>query len=610
MFRRQIVSEGVLGVGMGTFQRYGPAIVTIFAITGSLINSPGIAKEISTSTQEQNTEAFIIEQTDRILVNIPHPQPSIFGQFPNPITPEPPLTEPTRRPQLLPAPIPSSPTEVPDIPGEIVINQFKFVGNTAFGEQELAKVLVEFINRPLTFAELLQAEATITKLYTDAGYINSGAVIPAGQNLSSGIVTLQIIEGGLEDIIIAGTGRLNVDYVKSRLEIATGKPLNTNRLLRALQLLQLDPLIETISAELTAGSRPELSVLQVSVKPAQTLSAQLIFDNGRSPSVGTFRRGIEFTQANTLGLGDRISTNYTNTEGSNAFEISYTLPINPRNGTLNLTYGRTSSNIIESPFKRLDITGNSSRYELTYRQPLYRTPTQEFALGISATHQDSQTTILGEKEPLSPGADADGKTRISALRFTQEWVQRSPRSVLAARSQFSLGVNALNATLNQDPPDSRFLSWRGQLQYVRLLAPATLLVLRSDLQLANKSLVPLEQISLGGFRSVRGYRQDVSLTDNGFFVSAELQIPVARFSTDNLLKVVPFIDYGSGWNHSESNTPQSNRLLGAGLGLQLQLGSRFTGRLEYGIPLLEVTDQDSKTWQEKGIYFSILYNPF
>jgi hypothetical protein len=41
--------------------------------------------------------------------------------------------------------------------------------------------------------------------------------------------------------------------------------------------------------------------------------------------------------------------------------------------------------------------------------------------------------------PLSLGADGGGSTRLNLLRFSQDYLQRSPRHVLAGRSQLSLG---------------------------------------------------------------------------------------------------------------------------------------------------------------------------
>ena len=541
-----------------------------------------------------------------------------LSQVPSPITPRPPeqptpTLPPRREEPLKPAPpTPPMPETRPDIPGAITIERFEFVGNTAFSNEELAEVTKPFTGRPITFAELLQVEAAVSKKYTDAGYINSGAVIPADQTLvlSGAVVKIQIVEGGVEDIKVMGTQRLNPGYVRSRVRIATARPLNRERLLEALQLLQLDPLIKNISAELSAGARPELSLLEVRVQEADTFRTEVFTDNDRDPSVGSFRRGVRISQGNSLGFGDDLDLSYTNTEGSNAYDFSYTVPFNPRNGTIRVAAGLDNTKVVEPPFDRADITGKSRYYELSVRQPIILTPTEEFALGLTASRQESDTKIFGVEFPLSAGADARGRTRISALRFFQDWTKRSPQQIFALRSQFSLGIGAFDATINSEPPDSRFFSWRGQAQYVRLLAPETLLVLRSDAQLSSRVLVPLEEFGLGGQRSVRGYRQNVLLTDNAVFASAEVRLPILRASkVEGLLQLAPFIDFGVGWNSSGGTVAGSNTLLGIGLGLQWQMSDRFFARVDYGIPLIDV-DSGDRTLQEKGLYFSVNYSLF
>ena len=558
------------------------------------------------------------------------------AQVPNPTTPpvplpqqqlpqlpdrqEPPSQAPLETPSPTPLPPPeqllapptSPPTPEPipgKVPATISVEWFEFEGNTAISDEQLAEVTKPFTGKPITFAELFQARSAVTELYIRRGYITSGALIPP-QTLDKGVVTIQVVEGGLESINVTGTRRLNPNYVRSRIAIATEKPLNRDRLLEALQLLQLNPLIQNLSAELSAGTEPGSSALEVRVTEAKTFNTQLSLDNSRPPSVGTERRRIQLSEANLLGLGDAISLGYSNTDGSNAWDVSYTLPTNPRNGTLRLSYGRTSSEVIESPFDRLDIEADSRYYELTLRQPLLQTPTQEFAFGVTATRQESETTLLGIPLALSPGADARGRTRISALRFFQEWTKRSSREVLAARSQFSVGIGAFDATINNDPPDSRFVSWRGQAQWVRLLAQDTLLLVRGDLQVADRALVPLEQFSLGGQQTIRGYRQDLLLTDNGVLGSAELRFPILRIPRWNtLLQLAPFIDIGGAWNNSGRPDPDPGFLASLGLGLQLQVSDRISARLDYGVPLVSV-DTNKRTWQEHGFYFSIIVNPF
>ncbi|MEG4508318.1 ShlB/FhaC/HecB family hemolysin secretion/activation protein [Microcoleus sp. F6_B4] len=580
-------------------------------------------RTFSTKTQETelfNSDRTLEENIDRQKIDLGVDRASQLSQLPNPILPrEPELPAP--EPPQPPAPSPLQPTQPtpveseirPGILGTIKVAGFEFEGNTAFSDRELAEVTQQFAGREITFAELIAAEAAVTQKYVAAGYINSGAVIPANQTFprEGGVVKIRIVEGGLDEIVISGNRRLNSNYVRSRLERATRRPLNRDRLLEALQMLQLDPLIANISAELQAGSRPENSRLEVRVKEADSFSGEVFADNNRSPSVGSFRRGVRINQANLLGLGDGLEVSYANTDGSNEFNGSYTVPVNARNGTIGFAASAASTNIIEEPFDRAQIEGKSRTYELTYRQPIVEKPDRTLALGLSFSRQESDTFLSGERFALSAGANERGETRVSAVRFFQEYVQRSSSQVFAARSQFSLGTNFLGATANDSGPDSRFLAWRGQAQYVRLLAPETLLIVRSDIQLADRPLLSLEQIGIGGVQSVRGYRQDLLLTDSGAIASAEVRIPVWRVpEVQGLLQVAPFIDFGVGWNHSEEKpNPDSDKLLGAGLGLVWQMGDRLNVRLDYGIPLINARSGD-RTLQEKGIYFRINYFPF
>ena len=76
-----------------------------------------------------------------------------------------------------------------------------------------------------------------------------------------------------------------------------------------------------------------------------------------------------------------------------------------------------------------------------------------------------------------------------------------------------------------------------------------------------------------------------------------------------MFSVVPFLDFGIGWNDDGNDNPEENVLVGLGLGLQWQMGDQLNARFDYGIPLTDVEDTDN-TLQENGVYFSLSYSPF
>jgi hemolysin activation/secretion protein len=572
-------------------------------------NENGSEQQSNPTLPNLATRSFALAQNVAPPSNSIEPRPT---EPPKPLEPLPPTEDLLQTPQ----PEAPSPEKLPEFPGTINVTSFKVVGSTVFDSAKFESILKEYTNRPLNFAELLQAEAAITKLYVDRGYLNSGAIVPQ-QTIENGVITIQVIEGGLEDIQVTVSGKLNPNYVRKRLAKAGGAPLNVERLQEALQLLQLDPLVENLSAELSVGSRREKWLLAVNINEAKTFRPRLFIDNSRTPSVGSFQRGIEINESNLTGNGDAVSLAYKNTDGSDEIDGNYNIPINANNGTIGLRYRNINSDIIEDPFDVLDIDSKTDTYELSYRQPVVREAspqeTKEIALGLTGSVQRSKTTLGNDPFALSVGAETNGRTNVTALRFFQDLTKRTPKDVLVGRSQFSLGLDAFDATKNEgDTPDSRFFAWRGQLQWLRQLAKNnTNLLLRSDIQLSTTDLVPLEQFGLGGIESARGYRQDALLSDNGIFASAELRVPVYTWQeAQGSLSVIPFMDFGTVWDNSNNENLGTNTLFSLGLGLQLSLSDRFQARLDWGIPLVDLEDDRNKTWQENGVYFSVQYLPF
>lgn len=553
------------------------------------------------------------------------PTPANSQTF-DPLTPETPdVPEPKPLPNqkspldesLVAPPIPES---LIDIPGTIVVEQFQFDGGTAFEQTELNQAIANFIGKPITFAQLVQAANEITKLYVSQGYITSGAYLPE-QNLNTGTVQIQIVEGSLSEIDVnLLKGRLTENYIRDRIEQKLTTPLNINQLQSALQLLQLNPLIESLDAELSTGIEPGTNALSISVTGADTFALQARLNNNRNPSVGSFERGIRLEENNLYGIGDSIYFAFNNTDGSNQYRGGYLLPINTRDGSISFDFSLAKNEIIEFPFDEVDIDVNSDNYDLTWRQPIFQKATaqvsQELALSFGGSLRESNTSLMDSPEGISPGADENGEIRTSTLNFSQEWLRRDRNQVISARSQFNLGINAFNATTDNSEPDGQFFSWRGQASYLRLLSEfkgtpsvGSTLLLRSELQLAADPLIPTEQFSLGGVATVRGYRQDTLLADNGFSGSAELRVPIARLPKINAsLQLSPFIDFGTGWN-TDGEESEFNTLLGTGFGVLLQTDNNLSARIDWGIPLIN-TESSDNTLQENGVYFQLEYNLF
>ncbi|MEM9214606.1 MAG: ShlB/FhaC/HecB family hemolysin secretion/activation protein [Cyanobacteria bacterium P01_F01_bin.150] len=522
---------------------------------------------------------------------------------------EAPSEAPSEAPVESPVPPSSSPTvPAPQSGTTIPVQSINVLGSTVFDQDDLAFILNPLEGQNVTLTELQQAADAITQLYLNEGYLTSRAILIA-QEVVDGVVTIQIIEGRIGEIQVEGTERLKERYVRRRIELGTNIPLRTDQLENQLRLLRSDPLLENVEASLRAGDELGESKLIVKVTEADPLFGSVRADNYSPPSVGSERTGITLAHRNLTGFADRLSISYDRTTqgGSNVFDFNYQIPVNPMEGTIQLRTVIENNRVLQEPFDEFDIEGESERYEISFRQPLVRSPREEFALSLGFSHRDGQTLAF-DLIPIGLGANDQGKTSTSVFRFGQEYVRRDVQGAWALRSQFNIGTGLFDATTNDQEPDSEFLSWLGQTQRVQRLGNDHLLIFQLDAQLTDNALLSSEQFVIGGGQSLRGYRQNARAGDSGLRFSVEDRITIARNEAGAAtFQLIPFFDMGTVWNDDDNAELADQRFLaGLGLGMYWEIMPNVDVRLDFGIPLVDLDDRGFNI-QDDGIYFSVGY---
>ncbi|RKZ41922.1 MAG: ShlB/FhaC/HecB family hemolysin secretion/activation protein [Gammaproteobacteria bacterium] len=502
--------------------------------------------------------------------------------------------------------------------GSIKVKQFQFEDNYVFSDEELAEITRPYV-KELSAEQLQDVKNEVTQFYIDKGYINSGAIIP-DQKLVDGIVTIKIIEGTLLRVDVTGNEKLYSSYVDKRLKGKEGAALNINELQERLQMLQLNPRIQRIQAELGPGVKLGEGRLKINVVEDSPHQFEFVFNNYRSPSIGGYRGEIKYWHHNVTGSlmgkgwGDTLYLRYGLTEGLKDVTLRYDIPLNHHDTTLSFNIERSDSEVVEEPFKKLDVESEADTYAITLRHPLIQKPQEAFDLALRLEKRMSKTFILSQPFSFSPGVQK-GETDLSVIRFSQEWVRRSSISVIAARSSLNFGIDALDSTINDDgSPDSQFFTWLGQFQYVGQLnffktpwLNNSRIIFRTDFQWAREDLLPLEKLSIGGATTVRGYRENLLTRDNGLISSLEWRIPIYGQSKDSKygkVEFTPFIDYGRSWN-TDIDTPEPKDIYSAGLGVRWKANENIHAQLYWGYALRDVPEQEDKDLQDNGVHFGM-----
>jgi hemolysin activation/secretion protein len=530
--------------------------------------------------------------------------------------------------QVLP-PIPTAPDQERKLPTtpRIFVRGFQFEGHRAFTDAQLSQVTASFTNRNLGFEDLEQARRAVSAFYINHGFVNSGALIP-DQDPTNGIIRLQVVEGVLTGIELSGNHWLRDSYITNRLQRWSTPPLNLNKLQEGLQLLRQNPNVEQINAELKPGTAPGEAMLDIRVTDKHPFRLGLQADNQRPPSVGAEQLWALTSVENLTGNSDRLDLKYgiANTVADDDVEFSgmdnlagsYVLPLTRYDTTIGLHASRLNASLVEETFEPLDIESLTTSYGIFLRQPVYQTANQEVALSIGFDHRKNKSYLLGEPTSLSAGA-VNGETIVSVVRFSQEWLNRGPNHVLALRSTFNFGLDVLDATDGKDLvgdsittgnsasdySNGKFFSWLGQAQYIRrLFNTQNELVLRVTGQYTDEPLPALEQFSVGGVETVRGYLENQLVRDRGIVSSVEFRVPVLFNKTGaGIVHLAPFYDFGGAWNVDTSTRPST--ISSVGLGLLMAPSKHFSAQIYWGHPLRNIDRTDDSGLQENGFHFKL-----
>jgi len=483
---------------------------------------------------------------------------------------------------------------------------------TLLTEKEVADIVAPYQGRSVAIEELYALRRQLSEAYVRKGYVNSGAVIP-DQEVAGGIIVFQEVRGNLTRIDITGNGHLSSGYIAKRIASAAKEPLRVQNLQQVLEVLQQDPLVQHVNARLTPGFNPGEAELSIEVKRSKSFQVTMGANNQGSVSTRGEQGTISVAHINLLGQGDAIYADAGSSGGRTIGSLAYSFPLTARNTRLEAAFSIDNSRIIEAPFDRIDIKSKAMRGSLSLSHPWIHSSNQTLVSSVGLEKRHSESTLLGLPFSFSPG-DQEGKSNTTVVNLALEYTVRSRAQALALRGSFRQGVDLFNATINKEGPDGRAAAFLGQANYARRLGSfGGELLFRWDGQFAIDPLLAIEKMPIGGLYTVRGYRENTYVRDNGVAASIEYRIPVrlgraheGPFDALNM-RFAPFVDYGRAWDKDKAlATSAAQDIYSAGVGLLWNPTPGLRADIYWGYAFKN-HDDSGDSLQDHGVHFTVRY---
>lgn len=467
----------------------------------------------------------------------------------------PPPEPPTDTPTLAPPPLTEQTTggQTVDILG------FRFIGNSAFRDDQLLAVLIDLPGQALTLAQLQQAADRITAWYRQHDWLLARAILPP-QEIDDSYLTIQIVEGNYDRIQLNNQSKLPDRVLQNATRrLNAGDGIRTGELENALMGLDSLPGSQ-ISSRLSRGDAVGTSALDIDVSDLPALTGQLTLDNYGNTYNGEYRLTGGLAIANPFGLGDSLQLQALISDGDQQYlSTQYDFPVGPWNTRIGASLSWLEYELGKD-FVSLNAKGKAATGSIYVSQDWWQQRSWGVSSRIEWRYRDLEDQQLGL---------ASEKTLSSV---TLDMVNGYWRDALFGGSANSYRLSWTHGKLSMDSAyaaASDFYGTEGHYNKFNLallrqqrLTPRLTLNMNLRGQLADGNLDSIEKMSLGGAYGIRAFPQGEASGDEGWLASAEL-----RYALNSQWQLGAFLEAG-GITYNKDPLPIGDRhrsLKGAGV---------------------------------------------
>lgn len=504
--------------------------------------------------------------------------------------------------------------QAPVAPSVFDIAGYRIQGNTLLDERRLTQATAPFVGAKSSFETIQQALESLERAYVSAGYGLVRVEVPE-QELTSGVVTLQVLEGKLADVSIEPHAHFDADNIRRSLPaLRPGEPVNLHDLNRNLTLANESGYkVTNVTFKRGSSSRNEVdaTVKLAAEKPERWLA---LLENTGSEGTGRYRLGMVYQNGNVANLDHSLAlqwmTSPDHLEDVHILGVSYRIPIYSLGDAVSMSL--SASNVDSGQLKSagggpdLDISGSGLMLGVHYTRHLKSTAQwqQSLVFGLEHRAYGNSVMLTGEPDSLVP----DLTTHPFTATYNSAWrsAARDTTASLTWLKNLPGGSNGSTADFNQpggrSGADAGFQTLKFSLQHTERLASQWSLRAALSGQTTNDLLIAAEQFGVGGADSVRGLDDRGVAGDKGVQLGLELWAPPINADPWRMVPLV-FLDAARvSRNRPAPGEIASQTLASAGIGLRAAYGTHFSLRLDWGYVFNGVSDSDGPDRSEQKLH--------
>ena len=502
-------------------------------------------------------------------------------------------------------------------PAQFSITGYKVLGNTLLNPKRVENITAQHVGAASDFETIQRAVEALEQAYVNAGYGSVKVEVPE-QELESGVVTLQVVQGKLGSVTVEANPFYDASNLRHALPaLVEGEVVNTGDLNRNLLLAnETGSKVTSVTFKRAENNQDvDVAVKVLADDPQRWLA---LLDNTGTPVTGQYRLGLVYQHANLFNrdhaLSVQVMSSPSHWQQVSVLGLGYRIPFYEWGGALDINASQSSvdsgrvSQAGGGP--DLAISGSGTTVGLRYTHNLDGTADFSHKLSVGLEQRMTGNSVtLGGGASLVP----DLATRPLTLGYSGTWRDERRDLTFGATYLSNLpgGRNGNTSDYNQPGgragANAQFKTLKYTLQATQRLASQWALRLGVSGQSSRDLLIASEQFGVGGTDSVRGFSEREIAGDQGWRLGLEVIAAPIDFEQWRFTPLM-FVEAATvSRNQPAPGEIVEQNITGAGLGLRASYARQLSLRLDWGFATQGVAGTASTQTGQQRLHASMVW---
>ena len=339
----------------------------------------------------------------------------------------------------------------------------KIQGISVLSREKVEALISPYRGRDVSLSQLQGVADAITKLYSDAGYGLSFAVVPE-QDVQDGVVRIVAVEVLIDRVSVEMSQKSASLVAPKRIQDFLARRADSLRQERPVKVAHLEQILLSLNdmpgvkatGTIQQGTRGQGAARLLLTIEVTGATASLAVDNRLRPEFGRYEYALEGAFRSLLVVGDELTVDVARSTAGDDFayrSARYEAPLFGSRNTGFMSVSNADTKASRGGLAAVQFRGAEQGYHFGVTAPLVRTRSQKLSLQVEFAAIDSETRMLGATVVRNRTRTIDAGLDYN---FADRFMGVNQASVSFEQGISGLGASRHNASLSK--PDNVLIS--------------------------------------------------------------------------------------------------------------------------------------------------------